>query len=98
MTNAEDFRSWLSQHPTTVIYPVAAPQTVPLDPITPPSIPASGATLWAASDVPCDLEATTWTASGAEQGRQQAALVKLAQQVRQQAETVAALAAKALEA
>lgn len=98
VTDAESFRTWLSQHPTTVIYPVVTPQTVALDPITPPSIPAADATLWAASDVPCELEATTWAASGAEQGRQQAALVKLAQQVRQQAETVAALAAQSLEA
>lgn len=98
LASFSDFRTWLSQHPTTVIYPVATPQTVPLDPIAPPSIPAADATLWAASDVPCELEATTWTASGAEQGRQQAALVKLAQQVRQQAETVAALTTQALEA
>ena len=98
LASFEDFRSWLTQHPVTVIYPGATPQTVHLDPIAPPSIPASDATLWAASDVPCDLEATTWTASGAEQGRQQAAMVKVAQQVRQQAETVAALTTQALEA
>ena len=98
LASFEDFRSWLAQHPVTVIYPVATTRTVHLDPITPPTVPAADASLWAASDVPCDLEATTWTASGAEQGRQQAAMVKVAQQVRQQAETVAALAAKALEA
>ena len=98
VTTVEELRAWLASDPVTLVYPLATPQTVPLDPITPPSIPAADATLWAASDVPCDLEATTWTASGAEQGRQQAAMVALAQQVRQQAETVAALAAKALEA
>ena len=80
------------------VYQIYAPQTVQLEPITPPSIPAADASLWAASDVPCDLEATTWTASGAEHGRQQAAMVKVAQQVRQQAETVAALTTQALEA
>ena len=98
LASFEDFRSWLAQHPVTVIYPGATPLTVHLDPITPPTVPASDATLWAATDVPCDLEATTWTASGAEQGRQQAAMVKVAQQVRQQAETVAALTTQALEA
>ena len=91
LSTIEEANAWLAQHPVTVIYPVATTTTVPLDPITPPTVPAADATLWAASDVPCDLEATTWTASGAEQGRQQAAMVKVAQQVRQQAETVAAL-------
>lgn len=91
-------KSWLSSNPATVVLPLATPQTLALGPITPPTVPAADAALWAASDVPCDLEATTWTASGAEQGRQQAAMVKVAQQVRQQAETVAALAAQSLEA
>lgn len=94
----ESVKAWLAAHPVTVVYQIKNQQTVPLDPITPPSIPAADASLWAASDVPCDIEATTWTASGAEQGRQQAAMVKVAQQVRQQAETVAALAAQSLEA
>lgn len=98
LSTIEEANAWLAQHPVTVIYPVATTTTVPLDPITPPTVPAPDATLWAASDVPCDLEATTWTASGAEQGRQQAAMVKVAQQVRQQAETVAALTTQALEA
>lgn len=97
VTDVSTLRTWLASHPTTVVYKLAAPAAVPLDPITPPTVPASDATLWAASDVPCDLEATTWTASGAEQGRQQAAMAALAQQVRQQAETVAALAAQSLE-
>ena len=92
----EQMRDFAAGHCFT--YPLATPQTAPLDPITPPTIPAADATLWAASDVPCDIEATTWTASGAEQGRQQAAMVKVAQQVRQQAETVAALTTQALEA
>ena len=56
LASFEDFRSWLAQHPVTVIYPVATQQTTPLDPIAPPSIPAADATLWAASDVPCELE------------------------------------------
>lgn len=94
----DELRTWLAAHPTTIVYNRVAPQTIPLDPIAPPSIPAADATLWADTDVPCDLEATTWTASGAEQGRQQAAMIKVAQQVRQQAETVAALAAQSLEA
>ena len=98
LTTVEGLRAWLASNPLTVVYPLATPQTVPLDPVTPPTVPAPDVTLWAASDVPCDIEATTWTASGAEQGRQQAALVKLAQQVRQQAETVAALSTQALEA
>lgn len=97
VTSIEEFKSWIAENPLTVIYG-AEPKTIPLDPIAPPSIPAADATLWAASDVPCELEATTWTASGAEQGRQQAAMVKVAQQVRQQAATVAALAAQSLEA
>ena len=95
----EEFKSWLASNNIHVVVAARAPfDAVPLDPITPPTVPAADATLWAASNVPCELEATTWTASGAEQGRQQAAMVKVAQQVRQQAETVAALAAKALEA
>ena len=98
ITDAVSAKQWLAQNNPTFILPMATPQTVPLDPIAPPSIPAADATLWAASDVPCDIEATTWTASGAEQGRQQAAMVKVAQQVRQQAETVAALTTQALEA
>lgn len=98
LSTIEDANTWLAQHPVTVVYPAATPQTIALGPISPPTVPADDAALWAASDVPCELEATTWTASGAEQGRQQAAMVKVAQQVRQQAETVAALAAKALEA
>ena len=97
-TTVEALKSYLAAHPVTVVAALATPQTVPLDPITPPTVPAADATLWAASNVPCDIEATTWTASGAEQGRQQAAMVALAQQVRQQAETVAALAAQSLEA
>ena len=96
--SSQALNDWLQDHPTTIVYTLATPQTLALDPITPPSIPAADATLWAASDVPCELEATTWTASGAEQGRQQAAMVKVAQQVRQQAETVAALTTQALEA
>ena len=94
----ESVKAWLAAHPVTVVYQIKNQQTVPLDPIAPPPIPAADAALWAASDVPCDIEATTWTASGAEQGRQQAAMVKVAQQVRQQAETVAALTTQALEA
>ena len=95
----EEFKSWLSSNPVHVVVAARAPfDALTLDPIAPPTVPASDATLWAASDVPCDLEATTWTASGAEQGRQQAAMVALAQQVRQQAETVAALTTQALEA
>lgn len=97
-TSLNTFKAHLASNPVIFVAESSAPSTVPLDPITPPSIPVSDATLWAASDVPCELEATTWTASGAEQGRQQAALVRLAQQVRQQAETVSALAAQSLEA
>ena len=98
ITDTASAKQWLAQNKPTFILPMATSQTLALDPIIPPSIPAADATLWAASDVPCDIEATTWTASGAEQGRQQAAMVKVAQQVRQQAETVAALAAQSLEA
>ena len=95
----EEFKSWLASNNIHVVVAARAPfDAVPLDPIAPPTVPADDAALWAASDVPCELEATTWTASGAEQGRQQAAMVALAQQVRQQAETVAALAAQSLEA
>lgn len=96
--SVQDAREWLSDNPVTAVLMRDKPAITQLDPIAPPSIPAADATLWAASDVPCDLEATTWTASGAEQGRQQAAMVALAQQVRQQAETVAALTTQALEA
>ena len=95
----EEFKSWLASNNIHVVVAARAPfDAVPLDPIAPPSIPAADASLWATSDVPCELEATTWTRAGAEQGRQQAAMVKVAQQVRQQAETVAALAAQSLEA
>ncbi len=97
-TTLEDFKANLASNPVIFVAALATPQTLALDPITPPTVPAADASLWAASDVPCELEATTWTASGAEQGRQQAAMVKVAQQVRQQAETVAALAAQSLEA
>ena len=96
--SVQDAREWLSDNPVTAVLMRDKPAITQLDPIAPPSIPAADASLWAASDVPCDLEATTWTASGAEQGRQQAAMVKVAQQVRQQAETVAALTTQALEA
>lgn len=96
--SVQDAREWLFDNPVTAVLMRDKPAITQLDPIAPPSIPAADATLWAASDVPCELEATTWTASGAEQGRQQAAMVKVAQQVRQQAETVAALTTQALEA
>ena len=97
-SDAEGVKSWMVANKPKVIIGAETLQTVPLSPVGPPEIPAADAALWAASDVPCDLEATTWTASGAEQGRQQAALVKLAQQVRSTAQTTAALAAQSLEA
>lgn len=55
-TTVEALKSYLATHPVTVVAALATPQTVQLDPITPPSIPASDATLLAASDVPCDIE------------------------------------------
>ena len=65
VTDAEDFRTWLSQHPTTVIYPLATPQTIHLPSITPPILPSPIFNVWAATDVPTTIDLSYgWDASG----------------------------------
>lgn len=64
-TNAESFRTWLSQHPTTIIYPRATPQTIHLPPITPPILHSPTFNVWAATDVPTTIDLSYgWDASG----------------------------------
>ena len=63
--DVESFRTWLSQHPTTVIYPVAAPQTIHLPPVTPPILRSPIFNVWAATDVPTTIDLSYgWDASG----------------------------------
>lgn len=78
LSTIEDANTWLSQHPVTVIYPLATPTIVPLDPITPPTVSAADATLWAASDVTADIEASLWEPFAEEGGMQQKALIGVA--------------------
>ena len=61
----DELRTWLSQHPTTVIYPLATPQTIHLPPITPPILRSPTFNVWAATDVPTTIDLSYgWDASG----------------------------------
>ena len=65
LASFEEFRSWLSEHPTTVLYPLATPQTIHLPPITPPILRSPTFNVWAATDVPTTIDLSYgWNASG----------------------------------
>lgn len=74
----DGLRTWLAEHPTTVIYIKDTPQTVPLGPIAPPIVPAADATLGASSNVAAEIEASLWEPFAEEGGMQQKALIGVA--------------------
>lgn len=77
--NIEGLKAWLTANPTTIIWKLTPPwQTVDLDPITPPAVPATEATLWASSNVTTDIKASLWEPFAEEGGMQQMALIEVA--------------------
>lgn len=76
--SVQDAREWLSDNPVTAVLMRDKPAITQLDPITPPTVPAPDASLWAASDVPCDIEASLWEPFAEEGGMQQKALIEVA--------------------
>ena len=54
VSTAEQMRDFAAGH--HFIYPLATPQTIHLSPITPPILRSPTFNVWAASDVPCDIE------------------------------------------
>ena len=80
-STVKELQSWMESNPTTVIFErrkSQAPDTFAIDTITPPVIYASDATLWAASNVTTDIEASLWEPFAEEGGMQQKALIEVA--------------------
>ena len=55
ITDVESGRSWLASNPTTLLYPLATPQTIPLTSVTLPTLPSPNITVYHDSDVPSDM-------------------------------------------
>ena len=55
ITDVESGRSWLASNPTTLLYPLATPQTIPLTSVTLPTLPSPNITVYHDSDVPSDI-------------------------------------------
>lgn len=53
--NLTSFKSWLSEHPITIVYPLAEPQEVDLPGIAMPAFPAAETQVFCASNVPCEV-------------------------------------------
>lgn len=50
-------RAWLDQHPLTLVYKLAEPQTISLPSVTLPELASPGYTVYASSNVPVEVEA-----------------------------------------
>ena len=55
ITSAETGKEWLASNPTTYVYPLATPQTIPLTAVTLPTLPSPNITVYHDSDVPSDI-------------------------------------------
>lgn len=80
-STVKELQSWMESNPTTVIFDrrkTQVPDTFAIDPITPPTVLATDATLWAASNVTTDIEASLWEPFAEEGGAQQKALIEVA--------------------
>ena len=59
ITSMETGKAWLASNPTTYVYPLATPQTIPLPAVTLPALPAPDATVWADTGaIPTDATLT----------------------------------------
>ena len=54
-TDYDGARTWLNSNPLTVLYKLAEPQTIPLSPVTLPTLPSPNITVYHDSDVPSDI-------------------------------------------
>lgn len=55
ITTADDFSSWLKTSPMTVLYPLAAPRTIDLGTVIPPTMAAPNVTAYVAGDTPAEM-------------------------------------------
>ena len=55
ITDAESGKVWLAANHTTLLYPLATPQTIPLTAVTLPTLPSPNITVYHDSDVPSDM-------------------------------------------
>lgn len=55
ITSAETGKEWLASNPTTYVYHLATPQTIPLAAVTLPTLPSPNITVYHDSDVPSDI-------------------------------------------
>lgn len=60
VTNATEAAAWFAEHPTTVYYPLATPQTIELGTIEPPAIP-SGSVITIDASLTPTIDASWWT-------------------------------------
>lgn len=77
-TDANGFVEWLAQQDMCIIGELIKHQTVSLDPVDPPTVPAADTTLWASSNVTAEIEASLWEPFAEEGGMQQKALIEVA--------------------
>ena len=55
ITDVESGKEWLAANHTTLLYPLATPQTIPLPAVTLPTLPSPNITVYHDSDVPSDI-------------------------------------------
>lgn len=55
ITTAEAFSEWLKTSPMTVLYPLAAPRTIDLGTVAPPTMAAPNVTAYVAGDTPAEM-------------------------------------------
>ena len=55
ITSLETGKAWLAANHTTLLYPLATPQTIPLPAVTLPTLPSPNITVYSDSDVPSDI-------------------------------------------
>ena len=55
ITSLETGKEWLAANHTTLLYPLATPQTIPLTAVTLPTLPSPNITVYHDSDVPSDI-------------------------------------------
>lgn len=55
ITDSKSGKAWLAANHTTLIYPLAAPQTIDLGTITPPTTAAPNVTAYVAGDTPAEM-------------------------------------------
>ena len=64
ITDVGSGKEWLAANHTTLLYPLATPQTIVLPSVSLPELPAAGATVWASAPVPAQSCVEWWTEEG----------------------------------